>query len=98
MRVNRDDCQNLIHVPGEWFCPVCLFETHKRLLSAADGSVVVNNIDITETCPNDGSPLERVTWKQRAEEAERFAKRLMKEKEELQAKYNAYQELVDGAN
>jgi len=50
------------HVPGDWACPTCHFELHKRRLHAADGSVSVNDQDEAELCPNDGATLRRVTW------------------------------------
>jgi hypothetical protein len=68
-----------LFVPGDWVCPRCSFRLHKRVMSAADGSVGVDASAEAEPCPNDGAPMQRLTWKQDAEEANRVALALMKE-------------------
>jgi hypothetical protein len=56
-----------IYVPGEFRCPKCGFFLSQFRLRAADGAIGDRD-EPGEHCPNDGSPLWRVTWKQRAEE------------------------------
>jgi len=68
-----------IFVPGEWVCPRCSFRLHRRVMSASDGSVGVDTDPESEPCPNDGEQMQRLTWKQDAEEANRVALALMKE-------------------
>jgi hypothetical protein len=71
--------ENELFVPGEWVCPRCSFRLRKRVMSAADGSVGVDASAEAEPCPNDGEPMQRLTRKQDAEEANRVALALMKE-------------------
>lgn len=82
MTTETDD---LIYIPGEWQCPVCCFMAHRRILYAQDGSVAVNRNETPETCPNDGTPLEKVTYKQEYESARKVISDLFKQIEELKA-------------
>lgn len=52
-----------IHVPGQWRCAKCRFQLTQKNLNAADGTVTARD-EAGDHCPNDGSPLWRVTWKQ----------------------------------
>lgn len=54
-----------LFVPGEFCCAKCGFTLSQFTLSASTGQVGSRDHP-GEKCPNDGSPLWRVTWKQRA--------------------------------
>lgn len=54
-------------VPGEFKCKKCGFALSQFNMRAFDGAVGERD-DPGEKCPNDGSPLWRVTWKERANE------------------------------
>jgi hypothetical protein len=77
---------DLIYVPGDWFCPKCSFRLHKRFLSVVDLSVGVDASAEAEPCPNDGELMQPLTWKQDAEEANRIALDLIKENRRLRAR------------
>jgi DNA-binding MarR family transcriptional regulator len=49
-----------IHVPGAWHCAKCGFRLQQMHLSASNGNLTARD-DAGEKCPNDGSPLWRVT-------------------------------------
>jgi hypothetical protein len=70
---------DLVYVPGDWVCPECNYRLHQRILRASDGAVGVSDKE-GETCPNDGYVLNRLTWRQDAEDANRVALDLMKER------------------
>lgn len=57
-----------VYVPGEWKCPMCSFSLSKMTLSVAAADIVVSASDIyqSEPCPNDGTPMAKVTWRDRA--------------------------------
>jgi len=56
-----------LYVPGEFRCAKCGFTLSQFTLDAGTG-VVSDRDHPGERCPNDGSPLWRVTWKERAHE------------------------------
>lgn len=56
-----------VYVPGEFCCAKCGFFLSQFSLNANTGAVSDRD-EPGERCPNDGSPLWRVTWKQRANE------------------------------
>ena len=65
-----------LHVPGMWRCAKCQFVLVQSNLNAADGSVTPRD-NAGDRCPNDGSPLWRVSWKEHATEmAERCAQEI----------------------
>jgi hypothetical protein len=62
-----------VFVPGQWRCPKCKFVLQQFNLNANDGSVTTRD-EAGDKCPNDGSPLWRVTWRDDAMEiAERLS-------------------------
>jgi hypothetical protein len=64
-----------VHVPGVWRCAKCNFQLIQSTLNANSGAITAR--DEPSSCPNDGSPMWRVTWKEHAEEAyERYEERL----------------------
>jgi hypothetical protein len=62
----RDEARAEIYAPGEFRCPKCGFFICQFKIRASDGAVGGRD-EPGEHCPNDGSPLWRVTWKQRAQ-------------------------------
>lgn len=75
--------EDLVYVPGDWFCPKCSFRLHKRFLRASDGAVGIDINAEAEPCPNDEEMMQRLTWKQDAEDANRIALDLAKENRRL---------------
>lgn len=59
-----------IYAPGEWRCPQCSFCLSKMTLNVKSGDVGVSGHDVFngEPCPNDGTPMVKVTWRERAGE------------------------------
>ena len=60
----------LVFTPASFVCGVCGFRLEKRLMVAATGEVGIRKggADADEFCPNDGTPLRRVMWKEACEE------------------------------
>lgn len=67
-----------VYVPGRWQCKKCGFCLMQRTFRASDGAVGVRD-EPGEHCPNDGSPLWRVTEREAGNElvdrAEEYLKR-----------------------
>lgn len=63
--------EHLIHVPGQWRCPKCDFQLTQSNLNAIDGTVTPRD-ETGSKCPNCNSQLWRMTWKDRALEAEKM--------------------------
>lgn len=59
-----------VYIPGEWSCPKCVFTLQKNNLHAYSMTVSANTDTAREVCPNDGATLVRVTWEERAKEAQ----------------------------
>jgi hypothetical protein len=57
------------YVPGQWHCDACSFTLYQRTLHAADGTVSASDTQ-PEPCPNCKTMLRRVTWQERAYQAE----------------------------
>jgi hypothetical protein len=74
---------DLVYVPGDWFCPTCGYRQHQRILYAQSGDVGINRAE-PDPCPNDGTPMQRLTWKQDAEDANRAALDLIKQVRRLE--------------
>lgn len=78
--LNHEDAAEL-YVPGNWRCLRCGFVLTRATLFAASGTVGSSIDDITrmtgEACPNDGTAMVRVTWRDRAIENQEWAERLI---------------------
>lgn len=72
----------LLYVPGEWVCPTCQFRLSQRILYAQSGDVGINRAE-PKPCPNDGTAMRKVTWKQEAEVANKFGLDIAKENQRL---------------
>ena len=66
MPSNAAGSADLIYVPGLLRCKKCGFELSKRVLNMAAGTVGANNDP--DVCPNDGSPMWRVSEREYREE------------------------------
>lgn len=53
-----------IYMPHVWFCPSCACELVKR----TGNNQTIPNPVYSDKCPNDGTTLERMTWKRKAEQ------------------------------
>lgn len=53
--------------PGSWRCPKCQYRLFQSTLNALDGTITERDTP-GEKCPNDGSPLWRVTEAEHAAE------------------------------
>ena len=53
--------------PGDWICQTCGFALHKRFLRSSDMAIGIDAREVQDICPNDGSSMRRVTWKEMAE-------------------------------
>lgn len=62
----------LVYVPGDWVCPKCGFVQSMRTLHADSGAVGTSP-EVPLPCPNDGQYMERLTWKQHAQNATEVA-------------------------
>ena len=82
LRADRD-------VPDQWKCETCGFVLTKAILRASDGAVGMDTREIHDICPNDGTSLRRVTWREDAENANRVGLEMFKRAEEATTKLSA---------
>lgn len=68
-----------IYVPGEWKCLKCDFVLSRTTLNVTTGEAGVSRADIFEgePCPNDGTPMVKVTWRERASDHYEWGRKLM---------------------
>lgn len=57
------------YVPGQWQCDACGFTLYQRTLNGSDGTVSARDTQ-PEPCQNCQTTLRRVTWQERAYQAE----------------------------
>lgn len=76
LQVGPGPVANSDYVPGEYRCPTCLFRLTSHKLYTATGTTGPND-DAPEPCPNDGTALEQLTWKESADEAHESAHQIM---------------------
>lgn len=67
LRQRISELERIVYIPGVWRCPKCNFVLNQMVMSASTGTVSANDEPGTK-CPNDGSPMWRVTWKDDAED------------------------------
>lgn len=70
--------------PGRWICQTCGFQVTKAFLRAHDGAVGIDARPVEDVCPNDGTSLRRITWKEDSEDANRVALEQMKRADALE--------------
>lgn len=68
-RIRRDQKLSDVHVPGQFRCAKCGFVLHQASINASTGGIHERD-EPGEKCPNDGSPLWRMTWKDQCLESE----------------------------
>jgi hypothetical protein len=51
----------LVYVPGSFYCPKCKFTLIKSVMYVKSGTIGVDH-HCDESCPNDGTSMEPVTW------------------------------------
>lgn len=72
-----------IYVPGAWKCLTCGFALSQATLFMDSGEIGCSREQVMkmtgEVCPNDGSPMARVTWRDRAIENQTWGESLMNE-------------------
>lgn len=61
------DLERLVYVPGHLKCGRCNFRLVSSTLHVQNG--VITARDTADICPNDGTPMQRVTWREDVEEA-----------------------------
>lgn len=64
-------------VPGAWVCNTCGFRLQKMKIRAADMAVGVDNAVVEDICPNDGTSMRALTWKEDAEASDRVGREYM---------------------
>ncbi len=68
VRAERDDLAKRVYQPGIWRCAKCNFRLVQSNLHAASGAITTRDKP-GDTCPNDGSPMWRVSWQEDASAA-----------------------------
>lgn len=51
-------------MPGAWRCPKCNFTLQKSVLHVADGGISANTEPFNNVCPNDGTLMKPLTWRE----------------------------------
>lgn len=51
-------------MPGAWICDKCGFILQQNYLHSADGQISANESDHVEGCPNDGTAMRGLTWRE----------------------------------
>jgi hypothetical protein len=72
-----------VYVPGAWKCLRCGFALSQATLFVGSGEVGCSRDQVMkmagELCPNDGEPMSRVTWRDRAVENQQWGESLMED-------------------
>lgn len=71
-------------VPGAFRCPVCLFRLQTNKLYADTGAIAMDRDAKPEPCPNDGTMMEQVSWRELHAEASDIYERLWKRCRQLE--------------
>jgi hypothetical protein len=59
------DLYRLAYMPGQFRCPICKFQLSKQTMFVQSGSIGVSETDLeSEECPNDGTPMIHVTYRE----------------------------------
>ena len=95
-----DDIDALLYMPASFVCPECGFRLEKRTLIAQTGQVgIKKGGEEPDLCPNDGSVMRRVTWKEAYEDSSDSGNELMEaliESVKLQSHYAGILNNYDG--
>jgi hypothetical protein len=84
----------LIYVPGVFRCPKCNFRLIQSNLNAQDGTVTPRDAP-GDKCPNDGSPMWRVTYRDELAEAYRICEQQVARAVDAETRASAQDELVE---
>lgn len=80
--MSPDDAMD-IYVPGAWRCLQCGFQLTQATIFMASGQIGSSRDQVMrmtgECCPNDGTEMARVTWRERAVENQQWGESLMEE-------------------
>jgi hypothetical protein len=80
--MNYDEAED-VYVPGNWTCVKCGFVLYQQTLCTRTGEIGVTIADVMqmsgEMCPNDGEPMRRTTWRERAIENQKWGESLMED-------------------
>jgi hypothetical protein len=72
-----------VYVPGNWTCPKCGFVLSSQTLFMGSGEIGCTRDQVMamsgELCPNDGEPMHRTTWHERAEDNRKWGESLMED-------------------
>ena len=95
-----DDIDALLYMPASFVCDECGFRLEKRTLIAQTGQVgIKKGGEEPDLCPNDGSVMRRVTWKEAYEDSSDSGNELMEaliESVKLQSHYAGILNNYDG--
>ncbi len=96
-----DAIEELLYTPASFACDKCGFRLEIRTMLAATGEVGIKRggEDCNEPCPNDGTLMRRVTWKEMALDSSDSAHELMLaliESVKLQSHYAMLLNMHDG--
>lgn len=80
-RTPEEEQRELIYVPGHWQCPKCSFYQVSSILHP---NGISPNRETPEQCPNDGTEMMPVTWRQNAQDGRAGQERLMERINELE--------------
>lgn len=90
----------LVFMPASFVCGRCGFQLEKRTISAATGAVgICKGGEDGDVCPNDGTPLRRIMWKEAYEQCAETQHELMLaliESVKLQSHYAVLLNMHDG--
>jgi hypothetical protein len=71
-----------VYVPGRLRCPKCTFELTKATLFVQSGQIGASKAEVyqeAEPCPNDGTLMDRVTWREESDRNREYAEKLISE-------------------
>lgn len=83
-----------IYVPGVFRCPKCNFRLIQSNLNAQDGTVTARDAP-GDKCPNDGSPMWRVTYRDELAEAYKICEQQVARAVAAEKRASAQDELVE---
>lgn len=81
LALSPDDVMD-IYVPGRLRCPKCTFELTRATLFVKTGQVGASKAEVYiqgEPCPNDGTIMDRVTWREESDRNREYAEKLITE-------------------
>lgn len=83
--------------PGQWICRTCGFRLSKMVLRASDMAVGIDDRVVEDICPNEGSSMRRVTWKEDALASDRVGIEQMKRADKAESQRDDLAQAVRAA-